>query len=87
MNHGARAFFLGGRCETRRSLASRNKPRDLSRWPGVLTARTLFRPAIEASMFASSTASMSVVRDEHAGRGLFLWNLTGHDADLIDGPA
>jgi len=53
----------------------------------VLAARALGRPATDAAMLASSTASMSVVRDEHAGRGLFLWNFTGHDNDLsVSGP-
>ena len=48
----------------------------------ILAVRALSRPATHAGMLASSTASMSVIRDEPLGRSLFLWNFTGHDNDL-----
>jgi broad specificity phosphatase PhoE len=42
----------------------------------VLAARALNRAPLDASMFALSTASVSVVKDDEAGRCLHLWNLT-----------
>lgn len=42
----------------------------------ILAARALRRPPEEGSMFASSPASVSVVKDQHARPRLTLWNLT-----------
>ncbi len=42
----------------------------------ILAARALRRPPEEGSMFASSTASVSVVKDYHKRRRLDVWNMT-----------
>lgn len=42
----------------------------------ILAARVLRRPAEDGSMFAISTASVSVVKDHHGRRSLYLWNMT-----------
>jgi broad specificity phosphatase PhoE len=42
----------------------------------VLAARALNRASEDGSMFASSTASVSIVKDDDEGRSLYLWNLT-----------
>jgi broad specificity phosphatase PhoE len=43
----------------------------------ILAARALRRPASDASMFAMSTGSVSVIKDSAEGRCLHLWNVTG----------
>ena len=42
----------------------------------VLAARALGRPPEDASIFASSTASVAVVKNKHERPTLHLWNLT-----------
>lgn len=42
----------------------------------ILAARALGRPPEDASIFASSTASVSVVKSKHERPSLYLWNLT-----------
>lgn len=42
----------------------------------ILAARALGRPPEEGSIFASSTASVSVVKDKRGRPSLYLWNLT-----------
>lgn len=42
----------------------------------ILAARALGRPPEDGSIFASSPASVSVVRDKHEMPRLYLWNLT-----------
>lgn len=44
----------------------------------ILAARALGRPPEEGSIFASSTASVSVVKDKHDKPSLYLWNLTSN---------
>jgi probable phosphoglycerate mutase len=42
----------------------------------VLAARALRRPPEDGSIFGISTASVSVVKDLHERRSLYLWNMT-----------
>jgi broad specificity phosphatase PhoE len=47
----------------------------------ILAARALARPPRDGAMFASSTASMSVIRSQDGERSLYLWNMTAYDAE------
>jgi len=42
----------------------------------ILAARALRRPPEDGSIFAISTASVSVVKDQYERRSLYLWNMT-----------
>jgi probable phosphoglycerate mutase len=44
----------------------------------VLAARALARPAQDGAMFASSTASVSVIKSQEDESSLYLWNLTAY---------
>jgi broad specificity phosphatase PhoE len=44
----------------------------------ILAARALERPPQDGSMFASSTASVSVIKSQQDERCLYLWNLTAY---------
>lgn len=42
----------------------------------ILASRALRRPPEDGSIFASSTASVSIIKSQHDRRSLYLWNMT-----------